>query len=114
MKSEKELKRLLSDGFINNVIHYDEGARRTITKRLLYLIWGHCEDDVDYFIIPTDVYPDFNFAEKVYGAWIVRDKRLNRGGPILKHYEKLGATLPIGKEGIIIACGKKNMGLGAV
>ena len=112
--TDKQFKQLLSQGFIDNLIFFDVDAKATITKRLLYLMWGHCEDDIDYFYIPTDTYPDFDFTEKVYGAIVVRDKRLNKDGPILKHYEKLGAELPPTKQGLIIGVGKHHSVLGAV
>jgi hypothetical protein len=75
-----ELNGRIKDAVEKNILFYDEHGKGNITKRLVYLMYGHSDDLLERVLIPTDVYPEFDFSEPLYGVSFVRDKRLNYEG----------------------------------
>ena len=111
--SDEELIDLLERGIERNVIVYDDTSIN-IERRLIYFMYGANEDDLHTVIIPTDVYPNFDFAGKMFGVGFLRDGRLNTGGAILGAYGASGGELPAGKSGLVIGVGQNSVVLGGV
>jgi len=75
--TDEELKEKIRKGVERNVLTFDPEATGTVTKRLVYGMWGISLDKLDRLHIPTEAFPDFDFYERQYGVLIVRDRRLN-------------------------------------
>lgn len=108
-----ELNGRLRDAVKKNILFYDEDGKGNITKKLVYLMYGHSDDQLERVLVPTDVYPEFDFTEPLYGVSFVRDKRLNFEGS-KKIIEELEMTLPFNKEQLVLGIWGDKSILGAV
>ena len=97
----------------NNIMVYDEEAIFTITKKLIYHMYDVSFDELQKLYIPTDVFPDFDFAQPQYGVEVVRDRRLNYEESE-KMIEELDITLPHNKTQLVLGVWGDESLLGAV
>ena len=93
---------MLQSGIDRNTVVYDSIESLNLTQRLIYLMYGVSEDTLKTVFIPTDVFPEFDFAKPLYGIVFVRDKRLDMGGVVLKQWEDAGCEFPWRKESLVI------------
>lgn len=108
-----EFNGRLKDAVAENILFFDYDGNGNITKKLVYLIYGHSEDQLERVLIPTDVYPEFDFSEPLYGVSFVRDRRLNYEGS-KKIIEELAISVPFKKEQLVIGIWGDKSILGAV
>ena len=96
-----------------NMIVYDGDEVNTITKRLIYYMYDISVDKMQKLYIPTDVFPEFDFAQPQYGVEIVRDRRLNydESKKLIKDFD---ISLPYGKEQLVLGVWGDESLLGAV
>ena len=97
----------------NNIMVYDEEAILTITKKLIYHMYDVSFDELQKLYIPTDVFPDFDFAQPQYGVEVVRDRRFNYEESE-KMIEELGISLPCNKTQLVLGVWGDESLLGAV
>lgn len=100
-------------GVDKNILVYDSEVNLTITKRLIYLMYDVSVDKMEQLYIPTDVYPDFDFAQPQYGVEIIRDRRLNHDES-RKLIEDFDICLPQGKEQLTLGIWGDECLLGTV
>lgn len=108
-----ELNGRIKDAVEKNILFYDPDGEGNITKRLVYLMYGHSDDLLERVLIPTDVYPEFDFSEPLYGVKFVRDKRLNYEGS-KKIIEEHEISYPCNKDQLIVGVWGDQTLLGAV
>jgi hypothetical protein len=96
-----------------NIIVYDSETNLNITKKLIYLMYDASFDKMEQLYIPTDVYPDFDFAQPQYGVEIIRDRRLNYDES-KKFLEDFDFTLWSPKQQIVLGIWGDEALLGAV
>lgn len=109
-----EFNGRLKDAVERNLMVFDTDGNGNITKKLVYLLYGHSDDQLERVLIPTDVYPEFDFNESLYGVSFVRDRRLNFDGS-KKIIEKLGISLPSRyQEQLVLGIWRDKSILGAV
>jgi len=108
-----ELNGRIKDAVDKNILFYDPDGEGNITKRLVYLMYGHSDDLLERVLIPTDVYPEFDFSEPLYGVKFVRDKRLNYEGS-KKIIEEHEISYPCNKDQLIVGVWGDQTLLGAV
>ena len=96
-----------------NIMVYDEHADFAITKRLIYYMYDVSVDKMQELYIPTDVYPDFDFAQPQYGVKVVRDRRLNydESEKLIKEFDM---SLPCGKQQLVLGVWGDESLLGTV
>ena len=102
-----EFEERLEQAVDANMMFYDKESEN-ISKKLIYLMWGHSRDRLETVLIPTDQWPEFDiWGETKYGkttgAYLninfVRDTRLdfdNVKGLIKKH----NISMPVVYSGI--------------
>lgn len=96
-----------------NIMVYDLDDYGSITKRLIYYMYDISVDKMEKLYIPTDIFPDFDFAQPQYGVEIVRDRRLNYNESE-KLIEDFGITLPRVKTQLVLGVWGDESLLGAV
>ena len=111
--TDKELYDRIKQGVENNVMVYDDSEYDVISKKLIYFMYSVSVDKMQKLYIPTDVYPDFDFAQPQYGVEVIRDRRLNYDEST-RIVDELGMTLPDGKSQIVLGVWWDKSLLGAV
>jgi hypothetical protein len=92
-----EFEERLEQAVDANMMFYDNESEN-ISKKLIYLMWGHSGDRLETVLIPTDLYPEFDIwgetrYGKTTGAFLnikyVRDRRLDFDNikELIKHYD---------------------------
>ena len=96
-----------------NILVYDSETNLTTTKRLIYLMYDVSVDKMQKLYIPTDIFPDFDFAQPQYGVEVIRDRRLNydESEKLIKDFD---ISLPYGKEQLVLGVWGDESLLGAV
>lgn len=100
-------------GVDKNMLVFDAETNANMTKRLIYLMYDISVDQMEKLYIPTDVYPDFDFARPQYGVEIIRDRRLNHDESE-KLIEDFDISLPYGKQQLVLGVWGDETLLGAV
>ena len=111
--TDKELYDRIKRGVENNVFVYDGTEDIVISKRLIYLMYSVSVDKMQKLYIPTDVYPDFDFAQPQYGVEVIRDRRLNYD-EITRLVDEFGMNFPNDKGQIVLGVWGDESLLGAV
>jgi hypothetical protein len=110
--SDSELDQKLREANEHDLIFYDPNSG-DISKKLIYFMFSYTEDTLETILVPTDVYPDFDWENPLYGVDIVRDRRLNENrteGILKKH----NITLSRSKSQLILGLYGKSAVLGMV
>lgn len=97
-----ELEQLIEDA--SDWMMYDSDCEGNISRRLIYLMWSYTEDTMTQVIIPTDVYPEFDFSTTLFGVSFVRDRRLNYEGSekMISKYKISLPAIPNRKSQLIL------------
>jgi len=111
--TDKELYDRIKQSVDNDIMVFDPEAFNTITKRLVYYMYDVSVDKMQKLYIPTDVYPDFDFAQPQYGVEVIRDRRLNYDES-KKMIEEFGITLPRVKTQLVLGAWWDKSLLGSV
>jgi hypothetical protein len=103
-----EFEERLEQAVDANTLFYDEESDN-ISKKLIYLMWGHSRDRLETILIPTDLYPEFDIwgetrYGKTTGAYLgieyIRDRRLDLENVqgLIKEY---GMSMPVKHSGML-------------
>lgn len=97
----------------NNIIVYDSHSNFVITKRLIYYMYDISVDKMQKLYIPTDIFPDFDFAQPQYDVEVIRDRRLNYDES-KKLIKEFNIFLPYKKQQLVLGVWGDESLLGTV